>query len=213
MKMKSRLPGFGCLITLESRSFGYTEKYAPPLSMMRDVNERTAPFIWLSTGMIAFYEAFPTSPRYGFLAEEVDSETAYNVVEHNGATFSRGSFDIGTTVTTVTDETRCEVIATLSSEGGAIPYILRSGNFWYVADCPFEYVSETDRYLLFADLLHDMLGEDHPRSHRVLIRIEDVHPLEDPNRLRAVANLLHSEKVPFLISLIPYYVNPERDSG
>jgi uncharacterized protein YdaL len=190
---------------------GYTEHCAPPLSMMRDVNERTAPFIWLNTGMLAFDRAFSTSARYGFRATEVDSQTSYPIVIHNGEMFSRNPSENTTTVTALTDKTKCEVIATLSSKNGAIPYVLKSGNFWYFADCPFWYATETDRYLLFADLLHDILGVDHPRSHRALIRIEDVHPLEDPDLLRAIADLLHSEQVPFLVALIPYFVDPEHD--
>jgi uncharacterized protein YdaL len=48
----------------------------------------------------------------------------------------------------------------------AAPYITRSGNFWYVADLPFSFIGPRDRYLVFADLLHDMLGIPTPRTTR-----------------------------------------------
>ena len=36
-------------------------------------------------------------------------------------------------------------------------------------------------------MLHDIIGEQHETSHTALIRIEDVNPMEDPDRLREVA--------------------------
>jgi len=93
-------------------------------------------------------------------------------------------------------------------EDVCVPYVLRGRNLWYVADLPFGYVGEEDRYLVFADLLHDMLGIDHPESHRALIRIEDVEPITSPESLRAIADYLYSESVPFAVSVIPVHYDP-----
>ncbi len=59
-----------------------------------------------------------------------------------------------------------------------IPYALRAGNHFYVADVPFSFIHEADRYFVFADLLFDILGEK-PRHNGkyALVRLEDVHPL------------------------------------
>lgn len=93
-------------------------------------------------------------------------------------------------------------------EDVCVPYVLRGRNLWYVADIPFAYVGEEDRYLAFADLLHDMLGIDHPETHRALIRIEDVDPTASPDNLRAIADYLYSEGVPFAVSVIPVHYDP-----
>jgi uncharacterized protein YdaL len=85
---------------------------------------------------------------------------------------------------------------------------VRGGNFWYVADSPFSFIGEEDRYLVFADVLHDILGIDHPESHRALIRIEDVSPTTPPALLRAVADCLAEEQVPFVVSVIPVHTDP-----
>ena len=188
---------------------GYNDKCTPPQAMMRDVYNRKKTFIWISSGIAAFNESFSSSLQYGFNPLYVEDETQFKIVKHNGDVFTREPNEI--MATEITDASKCSVIATASSEEEEIPYILRSGNFWYVADDPFAWVSESNRYLLFADLLHDMLGENHPESHRALIRIEDIHPDYDPDLLRSVADLLYSEKVPFLISLIPFYVDPEKN--
>ena len=89
-----------------------------------------------------------------------------------------------------------------------MPYAIRSGSFWCFVDSPFSYATESDRYLYFADLLHDILGEDHPHSHSALIRIEDTNPFTDPASLRAIADLLSARRIPFLVGVIPFYVNP-----
>jgi uncharacterized protein YdaL len=70
------------------------------------------------------------------------------------------------------------------------------------------YVTMTDRYLACADILHDILNISHPESHQALLRIEDVTPVADPVMLRAIADYLYSQDVPFLISVVPEYRDP-----
>src|SRR5262249_32768071 len=67
---------------------------------------------------------------------------------------------------------------------------------------------EDDRVLCFADLLHDILGIQHEPSRRAILRIEDVSVDSDPQQLRKIADLLGDRHVPFIVSLIPIYVNP-----
>jgi len=185
---------------------GFTLRCAPSWAFMSDAAARRRTLIWLHTGMTAFNSAFPTAPRYGFEPAAVDTSTGYNLIRAGKSSFTKEEPNI--TIVRVTDPARCAVLATASSKNATVPYILRSRNFWYVADCPFASAMETDRYLLFADMLHDMLGQNHPAAHRAVIRIEDVHPFEDPDRLRGVADYLASEGVPFVVSLIPFYVDP-----
>lgn len=88
------------------------------------------------------------------------------------------------------------------------PYITRNENHFYVADTPFAYIHESDRYLIFADILFDFL-ELKPRESkkRALVRIEDVHPNYDLNLLRRTFALLRKHEIPFTISVIPKYVD------
>jgi hypothetical protein len=89
-----------------------------------------------------------------------------------------------------------------------VPYIIQSGNFWYIADAPFTFEDGAQRGLAFCDILHDFLGISHTSSHKALVRIEDVNPLTDPSRIRAIADIMDSLKAPFIISLVPVYKNP-----
>ena len=62
------------------------------------------------------------------------------------------------------------------SDGSTFPWALRSQNLTYVGELPFVYTSETDRYLVFADLLFDALAPRTPERHRALLRLEDINP-------------------------------------
>ncbi len=185
---------------------GFTLRCEAPEAFLRDAAARTRTLVWLHTGMIAYNRVVPSPSRYGFMPVAVDTSTGYSVVRRGNQTFTKEEPNL--TVCRVTDPSRCSVLATASGRGSTIPYILRSGAFWYVADSPFASATETDRYLLFADILHDILGQPHATSHRALLRIEDVHPLEDPDRLRAVADILAAEHVPFIVSVVPFFVDP-----
>ena len=88
---------------------------------------------------------------------------------------------------------------------------MRSGRFWYVAGSPFDYVEKVNgRYLAFADLLHDMLGQPEAQPHVAYLRIEDVNPLSDPQRIRDDADVFAAHHVPFMVAFIPFYVDPIR---
>jgi uncharacterized protein YdaL len=112
--------------------------------------------------------------------------------------------------TEVLDNTKARVHAAMSnpSTGESAPYVVESGNFWFVADLPFDYMSARDRYTVFADLLHDMLGIDHPEDHQAMVRFEDVDAKVNPEAFTKVVNYLHSRNVPFSMAVIPHYKDP-----
>jgi uncharacterized protein YdaL len=117
-------------------------------------------------------------------------------------------------VVAVLDSSKAKVHARAKSRDGELkPYIVQSGNFWYVADCPTDYIVEGGRDAAFADLLHDFVGDMHPVKRTALIRIEDVCPLTDPASIRAIADYLGGEGVPFSIALVPYYVDPDDNTA
>lgn len=95
-----------------------------------------------------------------------------------------------------------------TKSGALLPYVTRSGNFWYVADMPFSFIGPRDRYLVLADLLHDMLGIDHPPSHPGMVRLEDVHADVDPAHMKTLTDYLYARRIPFSIAAIPLYLDP-----
>ncbi|MBH2018528.1 MAG: DUF2334 domain-containing protein [Burkholderiales bacterium] len=116
--------------------------------------------------------------------------------------------DIG--VITVLDKARATVIVPVSNPrtGETVPYITRSGNFWYVADMPFSFTGPRDRYLVLCDLLHDMLDVHHAESHQAMVRLEDVGAKVSVQAMKTLTDYLHGKKIPFSIAVIPRYEDP-----
>lgn len=91
----------------------------------------------------------------------------------------------------------------------SLPYILNNKNHFYIADIPFSYVHESDRYLIFADVLFDILKEEPRHTQKyALIRIEDVHPKTALPEMYKLAQVFKEESVPLNISLIPVFFDP-----
>src|SRR5438270_3514141 len=78
----------------------------------------------------------------------------------------------------------------------------------YLGEIPFSYTNESDRAMIFADLLFDAIAPATQARHRALVRIEDVGPDADPRDLRAVADYLYGQGVPFSFGVYPSFRNP-----
>lgn len=89
-------------------------------------------------------------------------------------------------------------------------YAIRNKFRWYIADLPFNGMHEEDRYLIFADLLFDMLGKQptYRSGKPALIRFEDVHAATPHWQLTSLLQLIRSAGVPFAVSLIPTFRDP-----
>jgi uncharacterized protein YdaL len=187
---------------------GFNAENRVPRDFLDDVMRLEMPLVWIHTGFAEFSRSHAPAQRFGFSVSGIDSSGEFTRVRRGGAVFTREEPNINRIG--IVDRARVEVLASAvsSRHGGEIPYIVRSGPLIYVADSPFALAGPTDRYLLFADMLHDILGEDHEESHSAIIRIEDVNPMENPDKLRDIADLLSARGVPFLVGVTPIYVNP-----
>jgi uncharacterized protein YdaL len=147
--------------------------------------------------------------RFGFQFNFLDW-SGYSNITYKAETFLKNQLDPELGYITVLDTNLASVVATAAkTDDTSIPYATRAGNLWYFADIPFDYISEEDRYLVFADLLHDILKSNHATSHSAIIRIEDVAPtMYSPATLRETADVLRGLNVPFAIALVPVYRDP-----
>lgn len=181
-----------------------------PASFLKDFMASTKTFCWLGYNLwqpawaAAYSAAFTQKFGINFLSLDY---SPWAEVRYRGTALTRETAsEIGRLQ--IVDPTKAEVVATCHTAEDEAPYITRAGNLWYVADNPMSYVTMTDRYLAFADVLHDILGINHPESHRAFVRIEDVTPMSDPGQLQAIADYLVSENVPFGVCVVPQYEDP-----
>lgn len=107
------------------------------------------------------------------------------------------------------EQTKVLARAKHSTSGEKLPYLLQKKKNFYLADIPFSFIHEADRYLIFADVLFDLLEEKPLRKEKIaMIRIEDIHPLIPLSYLWTARDLFQAEKVPLNISLIPIFFDP-----
>ncbi|MBT2385068.1 polysaccharide deacetylase family protein [Streptomyces sp. ISL-11] len=95
------------------------------------------------------------------------------------------------------------------TSGATSPWAIRSANLTYLGEVPFSYVSESDRVIAFEDLLFDALAPATAERHRAFVRLEDISPTADPAQLRAIADYLYSQRIPYGINVIPVYTDPK----
>ncbi|MFF0202934.1 DUF2334 domain-containing protein [Streptomyces sp. NPDC005017] len=96
-----------------------------------------------------------------------------------------------------------------TTSGDTFGWAVRSANLTYLGEIPFAFVSESDRVIVFEDLLFDALAPATAERHRALVRLEDISPNSDPAELRAIADYLYSERIPYGINVVPVYTDPK----
>jgi uncharacterized protein YdaL len=197
---------FSALVYLGST---YNERL--PSALLDDVLRTRTPVLWVNDNVWQLANrAGNFAERYGWEAVRYDRSHVAEV-RYKGTSLTRWSRQTaGIMICRITDGSRANVLARASRAGGStLPWAVRSRNLTYVAEQPWPYTSETDRVLIFADLLFDLLAPKTPERHRALVRLEDIHPRTDPEELRAAADYLHAKGIPFGFGVSPYYRDPQ----
>jgi len=183
----------------------YTETSLSPV-FQADLNFNKKPFVWAGFNLWRYAWNEPLfASKYGFQFLDYAPENHPKVV-YKKTNLKKEVWDPGLNHIKILDPKIVKVHATAVDGAGAVwPYIVQSGNFWFVADMPLVSTSFENRSLAFADLLHDMLGINHPETHRAYFRVEDISRASDEPSLKAITTAVKALKVPFLISVIPSY--------
>jgi len=96
-----------------------------------------------------------------------------------------------------------------------IPWAWRKENLWYFGRLDFR----DNSCLIFFDLLHDILGENHRGDRRVLLLIDEVNPLTSAEKLRKLLLSHCCEEAPVNLVIYPevtrardtYYLEDNRE--
>ena len=179
-----------------------------PAEFLEDVWTTGKTVCWLNRGLDELARRYDPGRRFGWTYLGEEARGARTVV-YRGTRLEKG--DPQFSALRIVDPQRAAVLAVAEAAGATFPYVVRSGNWWVIADNPLAYAGPADRYLAFADILHDVLDENHAPQRSAVIRIEDVNPLTKAEQLRAIADLLSAEHVPFVVAVIPFYVEPRKD--
>ncbi len=187
---------------------GFEVRNAVPTKFLLDVYNTDKPVIWLNTGMVEFCQRYDIKNKFGFIVTNIDSVSKYDQVFANNATFTKGESHLNTIHITNSGKVKILGKAYSTARQKESPYAISVNNLIYFAASPFAYAVPGDHYNYFADFLHDILHEEHETSHYAMIRIEDVTLFENPDNLREIADILSSRGIPFMVGVIPFFVDP-----
>jgi uncharacterized protein YdaL len=205
-----------------------------PAAFMADASTTTKTLVWFKYNLwqLAWNPAFNFTPNrgisfVGLLGMNAQPSAAnpnpgfYDTVRYKGLDFVKFyQYDAGRNVinadpdlgqVSIADATKAQALVNVHNPKLAdrsVPYITRSGNFWYVADLPFSFIGPRDRYLIFSDVLHDMLGINHATYHKAMVRLEDVSALVSVTAMKTLTDYLATKAIPFSIAVIPHYLDP-----
>jgi uncharacterized protein YdaL len=181
-----------------------------PAALLGDVLHTRRPVLWVNDNIWELERFAPGfARRYGFRTGGFDRSSVAHVL-YKGTRLTRSTLNREGVMTYASlDRSRVRVLARAArGNGTTFPWAIRSRNLTYVGEIPFSYTSETDRVLVFDDLLFDLLAPRTPVRHRALVRLEDIDPTSNPQELRAAARYLHSRHIPFGFGVIPRYRDP-----
>ncbi|MGI5527600.1 DUF2334 domain-containing protein [Streptomyces syringium] len=212
-------------VYLGSTYYGGSLPDAIPAAFYQDALATNRPVTWIgdniwgmanAVGVSAFQQAYGWDPTNSYY-EQGGTVGRIDRVDYKGQRLTRKiptGFDSGVLHPALSTGPGFPQVTQLAEATDAIsgdtsPWAIRSRNLTYVGEIPFSYVSETDRVIVFEDLLFDVLAPQTAERHRAFVRLEDISPEADPAQLRTMADYLHSAKVPYGINVIPVYTDPK----
>lgn len=131
------------------------------------------------------------------IKHEVTIDQLYDTTTHDSLAISQ------TAIVEVEASNKSEILihGQLNNNENNHPVLIKQGNRYYYAFDTFD----SRQVTLFAEALHDIFQIDHEEKYVGYIRLEDVHPLVDPEPLKEIANLLNERNIPFMVAVIPIY--------
>ncbi|MDP1539395.1 MAG: DUF2334 domain-containing protein [Moraxellaceae bacterium] len=184
-----------------------------PSAFIKDVRKTKKPVMWVGENIWQLDAVENMAVNYGFRPTRYNDQEIKHVLYKETA-LSRSIKNGKIINVAVRANSDAKVLAkAVLSTGRTIPWSIQSKNFIYVTELPFNYVIEGDRYLVFCDLLFELLDSKRPTRHRAIVRLEDISPISSPPKLKSIADMLHKLKVPFTMATVPFYIDPKGGPG
>lgn len=103
------------------------------------------------------------------------------------------------------DLKEAEVLVKGAGNGKEYPLFIKKNELYYHASYQIDSLFST--YL--GEVFHEVFKADHPEGHPAYLRLEDIHPLTDHTIMKEIADIFIEKEIPYIISVIPIYRNPE----
>ncbi|WP_158290502.1 polysaccharide deacetylase family protein [Halobacillus salinus] len=91
-----------------------------------------------------------------------------------------------------------------STHNGAVPLIFQQDTDFFAP------ISEIDEQLgaYIGETLFSFFNQKKGEA-KISLRLEDIHPMYDPTKLKEVGDYLRKKEIPYMITVIPVYTNPK----
>lgn len=152
--------------------------------------------------MAISYNTEQLGEKYSFL--KVGEEKTITRIDYLGDKEKTREIDPNIVFEAILDD-GAEVLVQGDGEQGIFPLIMRNGKNYYLASDSFDRPYSA----YFSQALNVFFDAEPVEKTPAYIRLEDVHPLSDPGRLRAAAEELAKREIPYMIAVIPVYTDPE----
>ncbi|MGO5066779.1 DUF2334 domain-containing protein [Clostridium sporogenes] len=184
---------------------GIDEEINKKSFFIEDLRNYNKKICWIGKGIDIFLQ---NNPKYNmkYIGTKWDiTETYYsNKKNMNISNMEKFYLDSNKGFTVLKPYSKdTKIYAYLSNGKDYFPYIINEKNLWHVSQIDNSSVI----FFIFSDVLNDIFKVDKFREEKVFIRIEDVNPLMDINKLKSIADFLYSEDIPFMISLVPVVID------
>src|SRR5260370_10188155 len=185
-----------------------------PAAFLNDVLSTTRPVIWAGDNVWQLTGSEGSAADTGFesvygwdpSSSYIDSTDNPTSVSYRGETFTRNAANgadllaphiTTSSLVTVLAQANCTgsggpptSAPIAQSSGTSFPRAITSSNLTYGGERPFSYITETDRYVAFSDLLFPALDPAATPSHLALVRLQDVNGTTTPAQLDAITSYL-----------------------
>lgn len=104
-------------------------------------------------------------------------------------------------------ETTAETLIEAKQVKQSYPLLVKRENkYYYATNNLFPPISN-----FLAEALHEVFNTEHQAPTQAYLRLEDVNPASDSKQLMEIARILERRDIPYMVSVIPVYLDPQTD--
>lgn len=104
------------------------------------------------------------------------------------------------------DENTQVIVEAKQGENKYPLFMKQKDAYYYAADDLFPPISN-----FLAEALHEVFAAKHNSSTQAYLRLEDIHPGVEATFVMEIARILKQRNIPYMVSVVPVYVNPETE--
>lgn len=86
-----------------------------------------------------------------------------------------------------------------------VPIGVKKGKNIYIT---FDNIAVPKSYII-GEVFYEVFQKEHTSNNLGFIRLEDIHPLVNPQHVQDITDRLYEKNIPFMMAVIPVYTNPD----